>query len=182
MALNLISNFAANLAQRNLSSAEQSVSTSLAKLSAGSRALAAKDDSAAVAVGSRLRAEVESLKPVTINAGQAISMLQVADGAMARIDDLLIRMKALAIQASSENISTSDRSMLNTEYFALRSEIDRVANISRQPGGDGGARGNPVILYRRQKQADKGVLQRSRHRRVLDLRRSGVEDADDHAK
>ncbi len=127
MPLNLISNFAANVAQRNLSMSDAAATNSLAKLSAGTRVLTAKDDAASLAVGSRLAAEIVGLKQASVNAGQAISMLQIADGAMAKVNDILLRMKALSIQAGSGQLSGTERTMLNTEYQALVSEIDRIA-------------------------------------------------------
>ena len=101
MPLNLISNFAANVAQRNLAMSESAATISLSKLSSGSRVVSAKDDAASLAVGSRLNAEVVGLKQAAVNAGQAISMLQIADGAMAKVNDILVRMKSLAVQAGS---------------------------------------------------------------------------------
>ncbi|WP_119167993.1 flagellin N-terminal helical domain-containing protein [Algihabitans albus] len=126
--LNVISNFAANVAHRHLSQASSEASNSVAKLSAGSRVLAAKDDAAALAIGSRLNSEVESLKQAGVNAGQAVSMLQIADGAMARTNDILVRMKTLAVQSSSGQLSNTERGLLNQEYTALRSEVDRIAD------------------------------------------------------
>jgi flagellin len=125
--LNVISNFAANVAHRHLSQSSSEATNSVAKLSAGSRVLAAKDDAAALAIGSRLNSEVNGLKQAGVNAGQAISMLQIADGAMARTNDILVRMKTLAVQASSGQLSDTERGMLNEEYTALRSEVDRIA-------------------------------------------------------
>ena len=128
MPLNLISNFAANVAQRNLAMSDAAATSSLAKLSSGSRVVSAKDDAASLAIGSRLNAEVAGLKQASVNAGQAISMLQIADGAMAKVNDILVRMKSLAVQAGSGQLSGTERSMLDTEYQALRSEVDRIAN------------------------------------------------------
>jgi flagellin len=128
MALNIISNFAANVAHRNLARTDMQATASLAKLSAGTRVLSAKDDAASLAVGSRLRAEVESLKQANVNTGQASSMLQIAEGAMATALDILVRMKSLATQAASDQLGTTERAVLNSEFTALRSEIDRIAN------------------------------------------------------
>ena len=128
MALNIVSNFAANVAHRNLVRTDMEVTSSLSKLSAGTRVVSAKDDAASLAVGSRLRAEVEALKQANVNTGQASSMLQVADGAMATVADILVRMKSLATQAASDQLGTTERAILNSEFTALRSEIDRIAN------------------------------------------------------
>jgi len=127
MALNIVSNFAANVANRNLSKTDMQVTSSLSKLSSGTRVVSAKDDAASLAIGSRLRSEVEALKQAKVNAGQAGSMLQIADGAMATVSDILVRMKTLAVQAASDQLGSTERSILNSEFTSLRSEIDRIA-------------------------------------------------------
>jgi flagellin len=127
MALNVISNFAANVAHRNLVKSDMDLTDSLSKLSSGTRVVSAKDDAASMAIGSRLMAEVQALRQAQVNAGQAVSMLQVADGAMARTHDILMRMKTLSVQAGSGQLSGTERGMLDTEYQALLSEIDRLA-------------------------------------------------------
>ena len=128
MPLNVISNYGANVALRNLQISDTKATDSLAKLSIGSRVVTSKDDAASMAVGSRLNAEVVGLKQASINAGQAISMLQIADGAMAKINNVLLRMKSLAVQAANGALSASDRTVINEEYVNLRSEVDRNAN------------------------------------------------------
>lgn len=127
MSLNIISNFAANVAHRNLAMSDGEATSSLAKLSAGTRVLSAKDDAASMAIGARLKTEVAGLKQAAVNAGQAVSMLQIGDGAMAKVNDIMTRMKALAVQAGSEHLATAERAKLDTEYQALVSEVDRVA-------------------------------------------------------
>src|SRR6185503_17648973 len=107
---------------------------SLAKLSAGTRILAAKDDAAGLAVGSRLALDVAGLKQASVNAGQAVSMLQIADGAMSKVNDILSRMKALAVQAGSGQLSTTDRGMLDTEFQQLMSEVTRIAGATEFSG------------------------------------------------
>ena len=127
MPLNIISNTAANVAHRNLAINDAEAARSLAKLSAGSRVLSAKDDAASLAIGSRLTAEVSALRQAGVNAGQAVSMLQIADGALGRVSDIMVRLKSLAVQAGSDQLSSTERGFLNTEYGQLRSEIDRIA-------------------------------------------------------
>jgi len=126
MALNVISNFAANVAHRNLVKTDMQASASLAKLSSGERIVSAKDDAASLAIGSRLAAEVGALGQASANAGQAASMLQIADGSMARANEILIRMKTLAVQSASGQLSNTERSILNSEYQALKEEIIRI--------------------------------------------------------
>ncbi len=127
MALNAISNYAANVAHRNLQTSDAQATASLAKLSSGTRVVSARDDAASLAIGSRLNAEVAALRQASVNAGQAISMLQIADGAMSKVQDILVRMKTLAVQAGSGQLSNTERSMLNAEYQSLLDEVDRIA-------------------------------------------------------
>lgn len=134
MALNVISNYAANVAHRYLTKADAAASSSLAKLSAGSRVISAKDDAASLAIGSRLNAEVQAQKQAQTNAIQASSMLQIADGAMAKANDILVRMKTLAVQAGSGQLSNTERGMLDTEYQVLLAEVDRIADVTKFNG------------------------------------------------
>ncbi|KJE34323.1 hypothetical protein UF64_14585 [Thalassospira sp. HJ] len=142
MALNIISNYAANVAHRNLSASDAMATRSLSKLSSGTRVVSARDDAASMAIGARLNATTQALKTASVNVGQANSMLQIADGGMATIDDVLVRMKTLAVQASSGNLSDTERGFLNDEFTELRDEIDRIASSTNFNGiqllGDGG--------------------------------------------
>jgi flagellin len=128
MPLNVVSNYAANVAHRNLQATDTAASNSLAKLSIGKRVVSARDDAASMAIGSRMQSEVMGLKQAVINAGQANSMLQIADGAMSTLSDILTRMRVLAMQAASQNLGDTERGFLDTEFQALVAEIDRVAN------------------------------------------------------
>jgi flagellin len=128
MPLNVVSNHAANVAHRNLVKTDMEATGSLSKLSIGKRVVSARDDAASMAIGSRMNAEVQGLKQAVVNAGQATSMLQIADGAMSMISDILTRMKVLSIQASSENLGTTEREFLDVEFQALMAEIDRIAD------------------------------------------------------
>ncbi len=127
MPLNVVSNYAADVAHRNLLKTDMQASSSLAKLSIGKRVVSARDDAASMAIGSRMNSEVQGLKQAVVNAGQANSMLQIADGAMSTVSDILTRMKVLAIQASSENLGDTERGFLNVEFQALTSEVDRIS-------------------------------------------------------
>ncbi|MHC8494655.1 flagellin N-terminal helical domain-containing protein [Thalassospira sp. SM2505] len=142
MALNIISNYAANVAHRNLSASDEMATRSLSKLSSGTRVVSARDDAASMAIGARLNATTQALKTATVNVGQANSMLQIADGGMATIDDILVRMKTLAVQSSSGNLSDTERGFLNDEFTELRDEVDRIASSTNFNGiqllGNGG--------------------------------------------
>jgi flagellin len=142
MALNIISNYAANVAHRNLTASDEMATRSLSKLSSGTRVVSARDDAASMAIGARLNATTQALKTATVNVGQANAMLQIADGGMATIDDILVRMKTLAVQSSSGNLSDTERGFLNDEFTELRDEVDRIASSTNFNGiqllGNGG--------------------------------------------
>jgi flagellin len=127
MGLSIVSNYASAVAHRNLTKTEMDATASLTKLSSGSRVVSAKDDAASMAIGKGLQVEVESLKQAQVNAGQAQSMLQIADGALSTVGDILTRMKSLATQSSSGQLSATERTYLNDEFVTLRSEIERIA-------------------------------------------------------
>lgn len=119
----------ANVA-RNLSSSYSSLSTSTERLSSGLRVNSAADDAAGLAVREIMRAEISSLNQGVRNANDAISMIQTADGALGVIDEKLIRMKELAMQASTGTYSSDQRLIIDSEYQAMASEITRIANAT----------------------------------------------------
>jgi len=127
MALGLITNTSSSVAQRNLETTNKTLNSTLEKLSSGLRVNRASDDVAAMAIGSRLNAELEGLRTVATNAGQATSLMQIAEGAMARTNDILVRMKSLAAQSANGTLSNTERSLLDVEFQALISEVDRLA-------------------------------------------------------
>ena len=148
MPLNVISNFAANVAHRNLAKSDMETTRSLTQLSSGQRVVSARDDAASMAIGSRLRAEVSALQAARINAGQAVSMLQVAEGAMGQVDGILVRMKSLSIQAGSSQFGSVERSLIDAEFQQLLLEIDRIVQDTEFNGAnllDGGA-ANQLLL------------------------------------
>ena len=127
MAMTIAFNYSANVAYRYLKDSDSDATRSLAKLSAGTRVLSGRDDAASLAIGKRLESETAALRQASVNAGQAGSMLQIADGALSSISDVLTRMKTLATQAASDQVSDAERVYLNDEFTQLRTEIDRIA-------------------------------------------------------
>ncbi|MEM7525638.1 MAG: flagellin, partial [Pseudomonadota bacterium] len=97
------------------------------RLATGLRVNKASDDAASLAIASRISTEATALQQAALNAGQAASALQIADGAMAEINGLLTRMKVLALAGTSENLSDSERALLDTEFQALKEEAGRIA-------------------------------------------------------
>jgi flagellin len=130
MALYINHNAVAANAARNLSTSYASLATSTRRLSSGLRINNAADDAAGLAIREIMRAEVKSLQQGIRNANDAISMIQTADGALGVIDEKLIRMKELAMQASTGTYSSDQRLIIDSEYQAMASEITRIANAT----------------------------------------------------
>jgi flagellin len=127
-------NTAANSALRFLNNNTSAASSSVSKLASGSRIVKASDDAAGLAIGTRLKADVTVLTQSGINAAQGASVVQVADGGLARIGDVLQRMKALAAQSLSGVPTDTERGFIDAEYQALLEEIDDMATTTRFNG------------------------------------------------
>ncbi|MBI4183887.1 MAG: VCBS repeat-containing protein [Proteobacteria bacterium] len=115
-------------------SAYSRVSDSVSKLSSGLRVQSARDDAASLAIGSRLNAEVAAMRVAGENAQQASSALQIAEGGYATIETILIRLKELSVQAASGQLSSAERSFLDTEFQRLRTEITRISRDTQFNG------------------------------------------------
>jgi len=126
MAQTINTNVNSLTAQRNLASSQMSLSTSMQRLSSGLRVNSAKDDSAGLAIAERMNAQVKGMNVAIRNAGDAISMAQTAEGALAAVSDSLQRMRELAVQSSNATNSAGDRTNLDTEFGQLKAEVTRV--------------------------------------------------------
>jgi len=125
--LSIRTNAASLNAQRNLSKSQSMMNSSLSRLSSGMRITRASDDAAGMAVSEGLRAQVRGLQQASRNAQDGISVVQIAEGAMNEITNMLIRQRELSVQSASDGISDTERAYLDTEFSALNSEIDRIA-------------------------------------------------------
>jgi flagellin len=124
-------NLMAENAARHLGRNYDALAKSVQRLSSGLRINSAKDDAAGLAVRELMRADVAVIKQGSRNAMDGISMLQTMEGAMATIDEALIRMKELAEQASTGSYSDSQRTIMNNEYQQMSAEIDRIASETK---------------------------------------------------
>jgi len=129
-------NVSALLTQNAIVKNERSMGVAMEQLSTGSRINGAKDDAAGLAISSRMTSQINGLNQSVRNANDAVSFLQTADGALIEVENMLQRMRTLAVQASSETNTTADQAALQIEFTALRSEIDRVANDTQWNGED----------------------------------------------
>jgi len=117
-------------AQRNLSSSQGALATSMQRLSSGLRVNSAKDDAAGLAISERMNTQVRGLNVAARNANDGISLSQVAEGALGKVGDMLQRMRELAVQSANASNNADDRKALNAEVSQLRQEIDRVAKTT----------------------------------------------------
>ena len=124
-------NIMASNAARHLGKAYDSLATSVERLASGLRINSAKDDAAGLAVRELIRADVAVLQQGARNALDGISMLQTMEGAMAVINESLIRMSELAEQAATGSYSTAQRTIMNAEFAEMAAEIERIAGATK---------------------------------------------------
>ena len=134
MALIVNNNPASIAAQRNLSVNTLGLNRSVERLSSGLRITRAADDAAGLVLAESLRAQIRSINQATRNANDGISLTQIADGAAATVGSLLARLRELSSQAASGTVGNTERSYIDQEFIALRSEIDRIASVTEFNG------------------------------------------------
>jgi flagellin len=127
---NATATITANALARN----ERAMGQSMERLSTGLRINSAADDAAGLAISSKLTSQVRGLDQAQRNANDAISMIQTADGAAIEIDNMLQRMREVAVQASNDTNTTADIANLDIEFGALADEIDRIVNATEWNG------------------------------------------------
>ena len=120
-------NLASLYAQKNLGKVQSSMPTAIERLSSGLRINRAKDDAAGLGISEKIQSQVKATVQSVKNANDAISMLQTAEGSLAEVSSMLQRMKELTIQGRNGSYNTSQRKTLTDEIFALRDEINLVA-------------------------------------------------------
>lgn len=128
MGLRINTNVASLNAQRNLGSTRINMNKSLEKLSSGQRINRAGDDAAGLAISENLKAQIRGLGQAERNAEDGVSLVQIAEGALGEVSNILIRLRELSVQAASDTIGGTERKFLNVEFEQLTSEIDRIAN------------------------------------------------------
>jgi flagellin len=131
MSTSINTNIAAYYSQTNLRASSSSTESSIARLSSGNKIIKASDDVAGLSVGTSLRTAVNTLKTAYANTQQASSLLQVADGGLSNVTEILQRQKSLATQATSGSLSDVERGYLNQEFKNLTNEIDRLVQNTK---------------------------------------------------
>ncbi len=130
MALTVNTNVASLNTQRNLSNSSNALSTSLQRLSTGSRINSAKDDAAGLQISNRLTSQINGLNVAVRNANDGISLAQTAEGALQQSTNILQRMRDLSLQSANGSNSSAERQALNQEVSQLKEELNRIADTT----------------------------------------------------
>ena len=127
MGMRISTNVAAINAQRSMTSNSREMQKSMAQLSTGSRITKAGDDAAGLAISENLKAQIRSYGQASRNAGDGISMMQTAEQGMGEVSNIITRLRELGVQAASDTIGDQERSFIEKEVDAMKSEVQRIA-------------------------------------------------------
>jgi flagellin len=134
MGMRINTNMLSINAQRNLRSAQGTLGDSTAKLASGSRINKSADDAAGLAISESLGGQIRSFQQAQRNAQDGISFVQVAEGGMNEIGNMIIRLRELSVQSSSDTIGVKERGYLDREAQQLKLEIERIAQSTNYNG------------------------------------------------
>lgn len=134
MAISVNTNVASINAQRNLSQTQSRLMGNFGRLSTGLRINSAADDAAGLGISEKLKSQIRSMSQAERNAQDGISLLQTAEGAMNEVSGVLTRMRELAVQSANATVGSTERGFLNDEVSALKSELDRIADVTEFNG------------------------------------------------
>ncbi|MEI8345826.1 MAG: flagellin [Pseudomonadota bacterium] len=144
MGLRINTNVQAIVSQNNLSRVQQKQSSTLSKLSSGSRINQAADDAAGLAISEKLKASIRGTQQATRNANDGVSLIQTAEGGLNEVSNILIRLRELSVQAASDTVGDQERKFSDLEFQNLSQEVERIAASTQFNGkklisGEGGA-------------------------------------------
>jgi flagellin len=134
MGLRINTNVAALNAQRMLGNSTKAMNESLERLSSGSRINKAGDDAAGLAISENLKGQIRGLRQAKRNASDGISLVQVTEGGLNEISNILVRLRELSVQAASDTIGDSERAFTDREFQSLKNEIQRIAETTTYNG------------------------------------------------
>ncbi len=127
-------NISAMIANNNLNASDRALSNSIERLTSGFKINHAKDDASGLAMSRRMNAQIRSLETANQNSNDGISVIEIAEGALSEIQDMVQRMNELAVKASNGTVSDDDRVMINDEIKQLKEEIERVSETTMYNG------------------------------------------------
>ncbi len=131
MGLRISTNVASINAQKTLASTQRQINTSFAQLASGSRITKAADDAAGLSISENLKSTIRGYQQAHRNANDGISMVQVAEGGLGEISNMLTRLRELGVQAASDTVGNEERGFINMEVQQLKNEIQRIAQATR---------------------------------------------------
>jgi len=134
MGLRIATNTTALNAQRQMNITRSALDKSLERLASGSRINHAGDDAAGLAISENLKAQIRGMRQAKRNALDGVSLIQVSEGGMNEISNILVRLRELGIQAASDTIGDVERGFTDREYQSLKQEVDRIANVTNFNG------------------------------------------------
>lgn len=134
MGFRINTNVASLQAQGSLKKVAMETESTFAKLSSGSRITKSADDAAGLAISEKLKAEIRSSAQANRNANDAVSMVQVAEGGLNESQNILTRLRELAIQSASDTVGDAERGMTNLEYQQLKDELNRISQVTEFNG------------------------------------------------
>ncbi len=136
MGLRIATNVASLNAQKNLTGNALNLNRSFERLSSGNRINRAADDAAGLAISENLRGLIRGFRQADRNANDGISLVQVAEGSLNEVSNMLVRLRELAVQASSDTIGDTERKFVDVEYQQLKSEMQRITDSTNFNGYD----------------------------------------------
>ena len=131
MGLRITTNLASISAQRTMASSQREIQKSFSQLSSGSRITKAADDAAGLSISENLKSTIRGYTQAQRNANDGISMVQVSEGGLGEISNILTRMRELGVQAASDTVGDTERGFIDKEVQQLKSEMQRIAKTTR---------------------------------------------------
>ena len=134
MSISLLTNVTSLQAQANVNKTQSALAASIGRLSSGMRINSAADDAAGLGISSTLKSEISSLGQAQRNTNDGVSMSQVAEGGMASMQDIVSRMRQLAVESSNATLGSTERGYVQTEFTQLSAEINRISSVTNFNG------------------------------------------------
>ena len=134
MGLRINTNVTSIAAQRTLGNNSIAQASTMGKLSAGTRIVRAADDAAGLAISEKLKAQIRGTRQAERNANDGISMIQIAEGGLNEVSNILVRLRELSVQAASDTVGDVERGFTDLEYQNLKQEVERIAEVTEFNG------------------------------------------------
>ncbi|RZF21185.1 MULTISPECIES: flagellin [Halobacteriovorax] len=134
MGMRINTNVSSLSAQRALGQSNSTQQKSLEKLSSGTRIVRSADDAAGLAISEKLKSQVRSSKQAERNANDGISMIQIAEGGLNEVSNILVRLRELSVQSASDTVGDTERQFTDLEYQNLKQEIQRISEVTEFNG------------------------------------------------